>query len=1649
MIKDTIIKFFFLFILSIYNHVYAADIDWSIATTSFPADQGLGDTGHEKTPYGYVDLITGNLVYDVPEVGLKGDRGLDFTLSRSYGKVNNGFRSMGNWELESPRLVMMTGPSTKLKGDESGGICISNGDTSNGTASSGRPYYSTGLLNTPYADKIRKSYTDQVAIATAKQVLNSIVSLVTTFGSTTGDNNSAVNKSYASQAITNLNNLLNNNAPEIYGAFLNNVNLITISEAEAITEKNKYGSTILNLVRGYEQKGTQYPEQKINFFVNGRLINQYNILSELDKYDLDQQLVVAAKYVDPSRQGGLWDTLAAEVALTIKQPGIGYAYYSILERVKKADFSNNVYTSKSLQLSTTIDTRSRPISLYLPAQKNRTFYPVNGSATAKGYPANAKYISQDNWYITCENSGKDFKVRAANGITYYFPSENRENQTGYPSIFGQQFIPGRVSVYASKVENQFGESYLLNYLNKSNSALVYAGYNLTNKLFLTTVVHQLDGVRTSDKNDLELVYVKNNVQTDGSITEIGEANFDTNAGDISLKSIKRLVRGDLLTWASYVYQGKQTVSGSYKSSDSMATGGTVGEFQDAQAASLYLSAAGYISGDAISYVYGGPYRLVGNVMPQTNGITKQDFIWFYSDLSKILYFKKQGASGQLEASATVFDYEATDIGRPGFNEAKSYRIKSSTRTGASTSPYKVSYAYEARNTDNEQVTTVTVEDASRALSRSYSYKYYSFAKGSADSFLHGLLKNLTQADRSETYTWTQISSFGLSPKTANNNYTDYDSVDYVRLSKKAVSHFGSYTTEQSNFDIYANAQTIIHRGLKGTTAVSRTTALDFFNASPANSEVEDGSLPWLIGLPKSSYNGSYFSFVTVYDELGAITSDTRKGALTRFKYETVQFSSCLGILASFEWQGFINCIGNYIAGNKHNGLPFEKDVGNGELVTYYADYKKGIPANIRNPNGSIESSEVDDFGNITKHTDADGIVGIKVYDDAGRIKEDRPVDGLAYTKTVYDGLKVTTTTYNGGAMVSTQNYDGDGNLISIQQKLGNRSIYTARSYDAFGNLRFDSYPSPATNPALGIKYDYDDFNRVKQVDNNGAKQDYCYQSCGGVTGAIATISDSAGTSTQQYYAVGDFDTSLVTVSERKGTDNSVFTSSVEYDTRTLLPLSSTQGNSSQTYRYYLNGLLKTVYDANTADAAKLSTYTYDDAGRVKSIKHPDSTLETFTFNTKIGDLADSRNWNNETINYDYSLAGRLKSTSSPGTSLTFGLDAYGRTRTLTQLVNTDGLSKTYRVIYGYNKLSQITSITYPNNKVADLSNQDQFGEISTIPDVIQSITYNELHQPKVVTANSDLSWSYDYDIDGKIKSLTHTAIDSCQLSLGYGYDNLRRLKTITDGCGNNYRATLERFGTGQLKKATLSQGTYEYTYTGDDIATVKITGKQTGVNHRDYTYNYVTDTSRVDSIGGSEYTAFSYDLFNRVKHDGVRGFNYDAFGRVKLAGTDKFYYTPDNLRVRAVRGTDTTDYLYGIDGELLYEVDLSSGLAKSHVYAGGLLVASLESFPNTDSDGDGLTDVEEQEFGLNPDVSDASRDTDDDGLPDYLERYLGLNPNNDDTDGDGFSDGYEYNTLGLLAALKADIFPSEPEPPRDNSGVMVPIIDLLLSDDEI
>lgn len=103
--------------------------------------------------------------------------------------------------------------------------------------------------------------------------------------------------------------------------------------------------------------------------------------------------------------------------------------------------------------------------------------------------------------------------------------------------------------------------------------------------------------------------------------------------------------------------------------------------------------------------------------------------------------------------------------------------------------------------------------------------------------------------------------------------------------------------------------------------------------------------------------------------------------------------------------------------------------------------------------------------------------------------------------------------------------------------------------------------------------------------------------------------------------------------------------------------------------------------------------------------------------------------------------------------------------------------------------------------------------------------------------------------------------------------------------------------------------------------------------------------------------------------------------------------------------------------------DLPSELQQSAVFF-RMTGDVLEGPVVEDSDGDGLSDLLEEQLGTNP----LEADTDGDGLSDGDEVSAGLDPLDDDTDGDGLPDGEEMSCGG--DPLFAEVVPNEPSGPH-------------------
>ncbi|MCA4346286.1 thrombospondin type 3 repeat-containing protein, partial [Acinetobacter baumannii] len=203
--------------------------------------------------------------------------------------------------------------------------------------------------------------------------------------------------------------------------------------------------------------------------------------------------------------------------------------------------------------------------------------------------------------------------------------------------------------------------------------------------------------------------------------------------------------------------------------------------------------------------------------------------------------------------------------------------------------------------------------------------------------------------------------------------------------------------------------------------------------------------------------------------------------------------------------------------------------------------------------------------------------------------------------------------------------------------------------------------------------------------------------------------------------------------------------------------------------------------------------------------------------------------------------------------------------------------------------------------------------------------------------------------------------------------------------------------------------------------------------------------SRLASVSGSTYS-FTYDAMGNVTNDGVRTLTYDNYSRLNKNGNETYLYNADGLRVRAVRDDGLTDYIYDLDGNLLYDINYKSGYSRAYVYVAGKLVATLERYPDANKGFDFVYDFEAAELGLT-DLLGSYTDTDNDGLPDYLERFIGSDPNNPDTDGDGHKDGYEYRLLGAKGVLSSSVKPDVADPNENLAAWMTPILALILEDD--
>jgi|GEM_PF-995382 len=502
-----------------------------------------------------------------------------------------------------------------------------------------------------------------------------------------------------------------------------------------------------------------------------------------------------------------------------------------------------------------------------------------------------------------------------------------------------------------------------------------------------------------------------------------------------------------------------------------------------------------------------------------------------------------------------------------------------------------------------------------------------------------------------------------------------------------------------------------------------------------------------------------------YDSRGNITSMTDpRGKATTFTYDAnnnlLTMTDPTGQTATFTYDVF----GNRITAKDGKGktTTFAYDTFNRlrsmtdplKNVTQYAYDSMGNMSSTVDAKKRTTAYEYTYKGHINKVTDALKGVTNYTYGASGC----SPCGGGANSLASLTDAKGQTTSWQydlAGQLTKEINpllketlftYDAAGNLSSRTDARGNVITYT---YDATDRLTKVTYPDNTS-----ITYTYDAAGRMLTAANPSIAYTYAYNA----DGRITSVTDNRGYAISYQYDAAGNRTGMTlfpnTAAQR------IFTYAYDDAGR---PTGITSPAGTFTMAYDQAGRRQTLTYPNQMKAS----YTYDDAGRLKSIIHqtpvPVKTIANFTYTM---DVVGNRIGQTGTANrtYAYDALDRLTSATG-GTAETFTYDAVGNR--LTGPATTD---KDYLYNVG-NQALKGRQLNY----LYDNSGNPTHRTSATDPTKNWLKTWDaENRLTKMEKANGDVEVAFTYDPFGRRitkKTDTVTGGVTSTTTFHYLYDN--------------------------------------------------------------------------------------------------------------------------------------------------------------------------------------------------------------------------------------------------------------------------------------
>jgi RHS repeat-associated protein len=670
-------------------------------------------------------------------------------------------------------------------------------------------------------------------------------------------------------------------------------------------------------------------------------------------------------------------------------------------------------------------------------------------------------------------------------------------------------------------------------------------------------------------------------------------------------------------------------------------------------------------------------------------------------------------------------------------------------------------------------------------------------------------------------------------------------------------------------------------------------------------------------------------------------------------------------------------------------LNYERDA-NGRLLKLtdihgrYLTFSYGTNGRIsvvRDSTGRSTSYTYDAQGNRVSETDPNGDMTGYAYDSAHRLTQVTFPSGGKRTYTYDVEGRVLSQSDDGGEHLQTYAYHASSTVLT--DALGRQTVYEWKSR---GGLK---QPVRIEDPAGGVSaFGYDpNMNAVLQNDARNNPTHYEFDGNGNVTKAYDVLNHSVQltyeTAFNQPRTIKDAreHTTTLNYDPTNGNLSEVVdalgnATQMVYDAQGHTKQINNAAHGSTLFDYNSNGALISVTDslqrttqlqrdelsrlvANVDPAGKRTEFSYDAMGNLTEVKDALNGLTRYAYDPGrearlLKTVTDAKN---HATGFGYDAAGRLNTvTNALGQSKSFSYDKQGNLKTVFD-------AKEQTISFEYDPLDRLISKTLPGTPALSYE-YDAVGNLKRVSHPngsVVAMTYDPANRVsetvQTLPGGHTVLLGYDYDANGN-----RILMASPWLTLNYTYDELDRLKTITDQL--NRQTLFDYDALGRRTHMTLPNGTrtdYAYDAAGQLLSVTHLRVSDNSVLASvTYTYdaagnrNTMTDAAgehvftydNLHRLTGANHPAasnlatkaetFAYDAVGNRTADAVRtGYQYDAANRI-TQDSEYEYAHDDNGNLTGATGKlshQTTTYAYDAENQLT-QVTLPDGTVWNYKYDG-------------------------------------------------------------------------------------------------------------------